>query len=129
MEKSDGEALILASAMATDCEKRGVYLSDFLEEIFLKCNIRGRYDVRIENVFYNESNPDPVGMKLEKQAGEVLRDRNDNFFLGLAMARREGMITISEARQILMEAMPTLRFDNLGNEVIGNVTLPLVFRT
>lgn len=122
-EKSAGEAIVLASAMVASLEKRGMYLSDYLDKIFEGSKIKGRFDIRAENIFYNESNPDPISMKKEKEAGELLRDKNDNFFLGLALARREGKIDVEQARKILSEAMPKLDFKSLIDiEFVGDGT-------
>jgi len=111
-EKSAGEAIILASAMAASSEKRGILLSEYLEEIFKEDKIKGKYDIRVENIFYNESNPDPISMKKEKEEGEKLRDKNDRFFVGIALARREKKITAAQAKQIFKEAFPKSNFDN-----------------
>jgi phosphomannomutase len=122
-EKSAGEAIVIASAMIGNLEKNGIYVSDYLEQVFEENKIKGKFDIRVENIFYNESNPDPISMKKEKEAGEILRDKNDNFFLGIALARRENKITVNQAKQILGEAMPGLGFESLEDvEFVGDGT-------
>jgi phosphomannomutase len=125
-EKSDGEAIIIAAAMAAECESGGISLSDYLGRIFEAHKIKGRYDIRVENILYNESNPDPVGMRKEKEAGEIVRDKNDRFFIGIALARRENRISVAEAKQVLSEAFPKARFDNLVDvHFVGDGTYAL----
>lgn len=112
-EKSAGEAIIIVSALAAFLEKNGMTLSEYLKKIFRDNKIRERFDVREEQTYYNESEPDPEKLMAEKKGGEVLRDRNDLFFVGLAFAIRDKKIGMKDARKIMREAFPKLDFSNL----------------
>jgi phosphomannomutase len=109
-EKSDGESLIIASAMIASLYNSGKYLSDYLLQIFEESEINGRYDIRVDNTLYDESNPDPISMLEEKRKGELFRDKNDIFFLGIAIARRENKLSKDEAKAILKQSFPDLDF-------------------
>ncbi|MBU1975067.1 MAG: hypothetical protein KKG59_01545 [Nanoarchaeota archaeon] len=112
-EKSASEASIVVSALVARLRKDNKMLSDYLEEIFEKYEIKRKYDIRIEVRFYNESNPDPEEMMQEKAQGEIQRDKTDKFFLSVALAMRFGDISLDQAKEILSEALPSLDFSNL----------------
>lgn len=114
-EKSAAEASIVNTAMIAELHKRGITLSEYLEEVFNEHNIKWRYDVRINNIFYNESEPNPKILKKEKHEGEKRRDLTDNFFLSIALSLKENKITIHQAKEIVSEALPNLDFSNLEN--------------
>ncbi|MFH1409449.1 MAG: hypothetical protein ABIH34_06055 [Nanoarchaeota archaeon] len=112
-EKSAGEASIIITALAAELFLGKKFLSDYLAEIYETHKIKRIFDVRRETRFYNESNPDPVAMLQEKKAGEVKRDKNDQFFMAIALAVKDRIITIEHARGVLSEAFPDLYFGNL----------------
>ena len=112
-EKSAGESMVLVAALAAHCKANSLHLSDYLETLFAENSIIGKYDIREDVVYYNESEPDPVRLKVAKQEGEAQRDKNDLFFLGLAIALHEKRIALKQVRTILEEAFPSLDFSNL----------------
>ncbi len=112
-EKSAGESMVLVAALAAHCKANSLHLSDYLETLFAENSIIGKYDIREDVVYYNESEPDPVRLKVAKQEGEAQRDKNDLFFLGLAIALHEKRIALKQVRAILEEAFPSLDFSNL----------------
>jgi len=112
-EKSAGEAMFLVTALVALCKKERIHLSDYLEKLFEENQIIGKYDIREDITYYNESEPDPEKLKREKQEGEKKRDKNDLFFRGLAIALRESGIELEQAREILADAFPKLDFSNL----------------
>jgi phosphomannomutase len=114
-EKSAGEASVIVTAMAAKLYNDKKLLSDYLEEIFEKYDIKRRYDIRKEVRFYNESNPDPEELKKEKAAGEIQRDKTDKFFLSIALSIRNKKLKLEQAKEILSEALPELDFTNLNN--------------
>ncbi|MDE0040432.1 MAG: hypothetical protein OXT74_00195, partial [Candidatus Poribacteria bacterium] len=112
-EKSAGESMVLVAALAAHCKAKGINLSDYLETIYTENSIIGRFDIREDVVYYNESEPDPVKLKQAKLDGEAQRDKNDLFFLGLAISTHEKQIALSEVRTILEETFPSLDFSDL----------------
>ena len=112
-EKSAGESMVLVAALAAHCKANSLHLSDYLETLFAENSIIGRYDIREDVVYYNESEPDPAKLKVAKLEGEAQRDQNDLFFLGLAIAIHEERIALEQVRAILEEAFPPLDFSNL----------------
>lgn len=83
-EKSAGEASIITTALAADLFLKKKFMSDYLAEIFKENNIKYEYYIRDDIVYYNESEANPVKLKKTKQKGEILRDKLDSFYLGLA---------------------------------------------
>lgn len=112
-EKSAAEAIIVASALCSECEAQNIMLFEYLASVFEKNQIKGRYDVREDISYYNESESDIDKLKASKIAGEALRTKNDLFFLSMVMAKREGLITLDNIKEILLEAFPELSFNNL----------------
>lgn len=111
-EKSAGEASIIVSAMAAKLHNENKMISDYLDETFEKYGIIRRYDIRKEIKFFNESEPNPEKLKESMKLGESKRDKTDNFYLGIALSTRFGKITQAQAKEILIEALPELNFDN-----------------
>jgi len=107
-EKSAGEAMVLVTALAAHCKKEGIHLSDYLEKLFEENQIIGKYDIRADITYYNESEPNPDRLQMEKLEGEKKRDKNDLFFLGIAIALCESKIELEQAREILADAFPKL---------------------
>ncbi len=112
-EKSAGESMVLVAALAAHCKSKRLHLSDYLETLYTENSIIGKYDIREDVVYYNESEPDPAKLKEAKLSGEAQRDKNDLFFLGLAIALNEKRIVLEQVRTALREAFPSLDFSNL----------------
>ena len=115
-EKSATEAIVVASALVAKLAKEGIYLSQYLAQVFDMNEIVGRYDTRVDIAYYNESEPDINKLKESKIAGEALRTKNDMFYLSLAIANRKGAVAIADIRTVLNDkfAQDGLRFDNLN---------------
>ncbi len=112
-EKSATEAIIVASCLAAQLEEDNKTLSEYLEEIFEKNEIRGKYDVREDISYYNESEPDIDKLKVAKVEGEKQRTKNDLFYLSLAIAIKEGKASLDAVKKVLNYAFAELSFDNL----------------
>lgn len=122
-EKSATEAIIVASALISKLQKAQVSLSEYLVEIFKENDIIGRYDTRVDIAYYNESEPDINKLKADKVAGEAKRTKNDLFYLSMAIAVREGLMTIEDVRKVLNDAFKSLIFDNLQSiKFVGDGT-------
>lgn len=114
-DKSAGEASVIALALLAHLYLEKKTLSQHVQDVFNEYGIAYRHYARADITYYNESEPDPLKMNQAKIEGEVLRDRIDLFYLGLALGLREKIITMDQARSILSEAMPTLEFRDLEN--------------
>lgn len=112
-EKSATEAIVVASALISKLQSEKISLSDYLVQIFDKNNIVGRFDTRVDIAYYNESEPDITKLKEAKIAGEEKRTKNDLFYLSMAIAVREGVMTLEDVKTILNDTFPSLNFDNL----------------
>ena len=108
-EKSATEAIIIASGLVASLN---VPLWQHLENIYEENNIKARYDVRDDIAYYNESEPDIEKLKAAKVSGEALRTKNDVFYLSVAIALEEGMITLDNAKEILSKT-----FENCGSRL------------
>ncbi len=109
-EKSATEAIIIASGLVASLN---VPLWKHLENIYDENNIKARYDVRDDISYYNESEPDIEKLKAAKTEGEALRTKNDVFYLSIAIALEEGLITLDNAKEILSKTFTELDFSNL----------------
>ena len=112
-EKSAGESMVLVTALAAHCKQANITLSDYLASVFRESQIRATCDVREDITYYNESEPNPEKLQAAKREGEAKRDKNDLFFLGIAIALRDGKIDVQQARAILTDALPSLDFTTL----------------
>ena len=122
-EKSATEAIIVASALISKLQKEQVSLSEYLVEIFNENNIIGRFDTRVDIAYYNESEPDINKLKADKTAGEAKRTKNDLFYLSMAIAVREGKMTIDNVKEVLNNTFQSLNFDNLKSiKFVGDGT-------
>ncbi|MDR1168339.1 MAG: hypothetical protein LBK53_05565 [Heliobacteriaceae bacterium] len=120
-EKSAAEAIIAASSLIAELDGRP--LSGYLENIFNECEITGRYDTRTDISYYNESEPDINKLKREKILGEEKRTKNDLFYLSLAIAVKEGVMSIQDVRDVLNDTFQSLLFDNLNSvKFVGDGT-------
>ena len=127
-EKSAGEAMVLITALAAHCKQEGIALSDYLAAVFTENRITATHDVREEITYYNESEPDPEKLRATKLEGEARRDKNDLFFLGIAIALHDEKIGIEDARELLADALPGLDFTTLEDvRFVGDGTY-LLFR-
>lgn len=116
-EKSATEAIMVTSALVAGCERQNILLSEYLHEIFVKSDIKGKYDVRVDIAYYNESESDIDVLKASKIEGEQKRTKNDIFYLALAMAKRDGVISLDKVKEILSDTFPNLDFSNLEDAV------------
>lgn len=114
-EKSAGESMVLVTALAAHCKQHNIPLSDYLASVFHESKITATCDVREDITYYNESEPNPDKLREAKRQGEAKRDKNDLFFLGIAIALHEEKIDMQQARAILSDALPELEFANLEN--------------
>ncbi len=122
-EKSATEAIIVASALISELNKKGITLCDYLEEVFEENKIIGRFDTRVDIAYYNESEPDINKLKADKKAGEEQRSKNDLFYLTMAMAVKEGKMTIEDVKTVLNFNFRSLVFDNLKSvKFVGDGT-------
>ena len=122
-EKSATEAIVVASALVGHIQKYDLNLADYLSELFSKNNIIARFDVREDISYYNESEPDIDKLKAAKREGEQRRIDNDLFYLSLAMAKRENLMTMNAVRNILNFTFPQLDFSNLEDiKFVGDGT-------
>ena len=112
-EKSAGESMVLVTALAAHCKKVDIPLSDYLASVFTESQITATCDVREDITYYNESEPNPEKLRAAKLEGEAKRDKNDLFFLGIAIALRDQKISMDQARAILSDVLPTLDFATL----------------
>lgn len=120
-EKSATEAIIVASALISRLKE--VSLSRYLVQIFEECNIKGRFDTRVDIAYYNESEPDIEKLKLEKIEGEKKRTENDLFYLSMAIAVKEGLMTLNDVKEVLNDSFKSLCFDNLQSiKFVGDGT-------
>ncbi len=110
-EKSATEAIIVASALISKLKE--VSLSRYLVQIFDECDIKGRFDTRIDIAYYNESEPDIEKLKIAKTEGEKKRTENDLFYLSMAIAVKEGRMTLDDVKEVLNDSFMSLSFDNL----------------
>lgn len=120
-EKSATEAIIVASALIS--QLKDISLSRYLVQIFEECNIKGRFDTRIDIAYYNESEPDIEKLKLAKAEGEKKRTENDLFYLSMAIGVKEGKMTLDNVKEVLNDSFKSLSFDNLQSiKFVGDGT-------
>ena len=122
-EKSATEAILVASALVASLEKSNKLLSEYLKEVFINNQINGKFDVRKDISYYNESESDINKLKAAKKAGEELRTKNDIFYLTLALAKRDGIITLENIKEIFSEIFSNLDFSDLQDvKFVGDGT-------
>lgn len=123
-EKSATEAIVVASSLVAKLNNK-MYLSEYLKNVFEENNIIGRYDTRVDIAYYNESEPDINKLKADKIAGEAKRTQNDVFYLSMAIALKEGIISVEDIKLILNDKFNSegLNFDNLKSvKFVGDGT-------
>ena len=124
-EKSATEAIVVASALVSKLAESGIYLSQYLKEVFSDNNIIGKFDTRVDIAYYNESEPDINKMKEAKITGEALRTKNDMFYLSMAIAKRQELISLNDIKAVLNDNFNKdgLSFDNLKSiKFVGDGT-------
>lgn len=122
-EKSAAEGIIVASSLVSQLEKDGKSLSDYLVQVFDENDIKGRFDTRVDIAYYNESEPDIEKLKQAKLEGEKKRTKNDLFYLSMAIAVKEGKMTLEEVKKVLNDSFTGLIFDNLKSiKFVGDGT-------
>lgn len=124
-EKSATEAIVVASALVSKLTESGIYLSQYLKEVFSDNKIIGKFDTRVDIAYYNESEPDINKLKEAKIAGEALRTKNDMFYLSMAIAKRQGIISLDDIKAVLNDKFNKdgLYFDNLKSiKFVGDGT-------
>ena len=124
-EKSATEAIVVASALVSKLAESGIYLSQYLKEVFSDNNIVGKFDTRVDIAYYNESEPDINKLKEAKIAGEALRTKNDMFYLSMAIAKRQELISLDDIKAVLNDNFNKdgLSFDNLKSiKFVGDGT-------
>lgn len=122
-EKSATEAILVASALVAFLESSNKLLSEYLKEVFVDNQINGKFDVRKDISYYNESESDIEKLKLAKKEGEALRTKNDLFYLTLALAKKENLINIENIKEILSEIFMELDFSDLKDvKFVGDGT-------
>lgn len=124
-EKSATEAIVVASALVSKLAESGIYLSQYLKEVFSDNNIIGKFDTRVDIAYYNESEPDINKLKEAKITGEALRTKNDMFYLSMAIAKRQEIISLDDIKAVLNDNFNKdgLSFDNLKSiKFVGDGT-------
>lgn len=124
-EKSATEAIIVASALVSKLAESETYLSQYLKNVFEDNHIIGKFDTRVDIAYYNESEPDINKLKEAKIAGEALRTKNDMFYLSMAIAKRQGLISLEDIKTVLNDNFNKdgLNFDNLKSiKFVGDGT-------
>lgn len=124
-EKSATEAIVVASALVSKLAESGIYLSQYLKEVFSDNNIIGKFDTRVDIAYYNESEPDINKLKEAKITGEALRTKNDMFYLSMAIAKRQKLISLNDIKAVLNDNFNKdgLSFDNLKSiKFVGDGT-------
>ena len=124
-EKSATEAIVVASALVSKLAESGIYLSQYLKEVFSDNNIIGKFDTRVDIAYYNESEPDINKLKEAKITGEALRTKNDMFYLSMAIAKRQELVSLDDIKAVLNDNFNKdgLSFDNLKSiKFVGDGT-------
>ena len=112
-EKSASEAIIAASALCGKLDEENIVLSEQFEKILNENNIISKFDIRTDISYYNESEPDIEKLKEDKLKGESLRTKNDLYYLSLALAYKERLITLDNVKEVFRNQFPELNFENL----------------
>ena len=122
-EKSATEAILISSALSAQLEAENMLLSDYLEQVFVENSINGRFDIREDISYYNESEPDINKLKQTKIDGEFLRTKNDIFFLSIAIAVSKSKLSLEQGKSILQDVFKALDFSGLTSiKFVGDGT-------
>ena len=112
-EKSAGEAIIITAAMASWLESKSMSLTEYLQDIFTENHIDFKYEIRVDQKYYNESQPDISILLKEKEEGMATKARNNSYFLSLALGYRDLLISLDQVKAILSECFKELNFTDL----------------
>lgn len=112
-EKSAGEAIIITSAMSSWLESKNMTMSEYLASIFEDHKIDFKYEIRVDQKYYNESEPDINILLKEKEKGMRAKTLNNSFFLALAFGYRDKIISLDQVKSILSESFTDLDFNDL----------------
>ena len=122
-EKSATEAIVVASALTSYLQKEGKTMSEYLDNVFNKNQIISKFDIREDIAYYNESEPDIEKLKQAKPLGEAQRKKNDVFYLTMAVAKKDGKMSLEQIKEILKDTFKELNFDNLTDvKFVGDGT-------
>ncbi len=122
-EKSAGEAVVITAAMSAWLESQNLTMTDYLVKVFDENNITSRYEIRIDQKYYNESEPDIATLLKAKKKGMEVKSKNNSYFLSLAIGYRDNLITLKQVKEILTECFPELSFDDLRDtKFVGDGT-------
>ena len=122
-EKSAGEAIIITAALSAHLESTEQSLLDYLEQIFIDNQIKSRFEIRIDQKYYNESEPDIETLLVAKANGMRIKTQNNSYFLSLALGYRDGILQLNQVKAILTECFPQLNFDDLiDTKFVGDGT-------
>lgn len=117
-EKSATESIIVSAALAASLPKN-MSISDHLAGVFKENEIQGRYDVREDILYYNESETDPNIRDAAKKRGEYKRTKNDSFYLSMAIALKLGTMTQAQAKETLEDVFKGIDFSGLTKETMS----------
>jgi len=122
-DKSAGEASVAVLGLIAELyNQKQSFLSKELARIYKKHSVKRKNDVLINNTLYDPTAPIRE-QKKQKELGAEMRDRNNAFYLSLAFAFADKIITLKDAKQILREAFPELDFSDLTNIIfVGDGT-------
>lgn len=112
-EKSAGEAIIITSAMVSALADDKMTLVDYLYQIFESNKIAYRYEIRIDQKYYNESEPNITLLLQEKEKGMQIKTQNNSYFLSLALGYKDKLVNLGQVKDILAEAFADLNFSDL----------------
>lgn len=112
-EKSATEAIVVSSCLIADLEKQNKTLSKYFVEVLKENKINGKFDTRADISYYNESEPDIKKLNECKKEGEEKRTKNDLFYLTLAIAYKNDIISLEKIKEILNKTFEDLDFSKL----------------
>jgi phosphomannomutase len=112
-EKSAGEAIIITAAMLSWLDAEHMTLADYLISIFKNYHIDFKYEIRVDQKYYNESEPDISILLKEKEKGMVAKTLHNSYCLSLALGYRDHLVTIEQVQAILGECFTDLNFSDL----------------
>lgn len=122
-EKSAGEAIIITAALSAYLESKNISASDYLVQIFEENKIKSRFEIRIDQKYYNESEPDIATLLKAKENGMKLKTQNNSYFLSLSLGYRDKLVTLDQVKQILSECFSDLDFTDLEDAMfVGDGT-------
>lgn len=112
-EKSATEAIIGLSGFMSRLQHEKMTLSQYFVNLLKVHNIKSEFDAREDISYYNESEPDIKKLIENKLEGEEKRTKNDLFYLTLAMALKQKIISMDQVKEILKDTFCCLDFSDL----------------